>query len=292
MEYISAQFLSDTVMPWFLTSGLRILGILVGLYILHRITKRLSQKLIRKLVEQEEGGTEEEEKRREDTLIGALHTTMHIVVLLVGAMMIMSELGIDTGPLLAAAGLGGLAFGFGGQYLIKDLINGVFILFENQFRVDDVAQFGDKIGVVEDINLRRTIIRDLDGTVHNIPNGSIDIASNLSKNYGNVHIDIGVAYDTNLDKAIEVINRTGIELSEDPEWKGEIKEAPQFLRVNQFGDSAILLKVMGKTEPLEQWATTGEFRKRIKMAFDKEGIEIPFPQRVVHQANEDDDGGE
>lgn len=283
---LSAQWVQESLVPWLATSGLRVVLIIVGLYIAHRFIKRLTTKVIQKLVEQEEGGTQEEEQRREATLVRVLHTTMHIVLIIVGLLMVLSELGVNTGPLIAAAGIGGLAFGFGGQYLIKDLINGVFILFENQYRVGDVAQFNDKVGVVEDINLRRTIVRDLDGTVHNIPNGSIDISSNLSKHYGNIHLDIGVAYDTNLDKAIEVINAVGIEMSKDEGWKDKVEEAPQFLRVNKFGDSAIFLKVMGKTKPLEQWAATGEFRKRLKTAFDAEGIEIPFPQRVIHTAEE------
>jgi small conductance mechanosensitive channel len=153
---------------------------------------------------------------------------------------------------------------------------------ENQYRVGDVVCLGDTCGLVEDITPRITILRDLDGTVHHIPNGEITKASNLSKVFANVNINIGVSYSADLEKVISVINTVGKKLSSDPEWKENIIEPPQFLRVDDFADSAVVVKILGKTEPLKQWDVAGEFRKRIKLAFDKNNIEIPFPQRVVH----------
>jgi len=138
--------------------------------------------------------------------------------------------------------------------------------------------------MVEDITLRMTTLRDLDGTVHHIPQGEIKMVSNLSKKYARVNLNIGVAYNSNLEQVIEVINRTGNELANDPLFKDSVITPPRFLRVDDFADSAIVVKILGDTQPLKQWDVTGELRKRLKTAFDKEGIEIPFPQLVVHQA--------
>ena len=145
---------------------------------------------------------------------------------------------------------------------------------------------GGTCGSVEDITLRKTIVRDLDGTVHHIPNGEIKRASNKSKDFARVNLEVGVSYSDDLEKVIEVVNKVGQELAEDPEWKNDIIKAPHFLRVNDFADSAVMIKILGDTKPSKQWAVTGEFRKRLKIAFDKEGIEIPFPQRVIHSVND------
>lgn len=274
------------ITPWLLTSGLRIVFIIVGLYILHRFIKAATTKIVRSFVREDTKEPKGAEKKREETLIRAMHASIHVITIVIGVIMILSEVGVNTGPLIAASGIVGLAFGFGGQYLIKDIINGTFILLENQFRIGDVVCFGETCGLVEDINLRRTLLRDLDGVVHHIPNGDIGTASNMSKQFARVNLDIGIAYDTNLEHLISVINKVGNELAEDPEWKDKIKEPPQFLRIDKFADSAIVVKILGETQPLEQWGVTGELRKRLKIAFDKEGIEIPFPQRVVHKAQE------
>lgn len=155
---------------------------------------------------------------------------------------------------------------------------------ENQYRVGDVVCFDGTCGLVEDISLRMTTLRDLDGTVHHVPHGEIKQVSNLSKYFARVNLNISVSYNSNLEQVITVVNRVGRELAEDPHWKEHILEAPQFLRVDNFADSAIIIKILGKTRPIKQWDVAGELRKRIKIAFDKEGIEIPFPQRVIHQA--------
>ena len=141
-------------------------------------------------------------------------------------------------------------------------------------------------GLVEDINLRKTILRDLDGIVHHVPNGEIKKASNLSKQFARVNLNIGISYKENLDKVIGVINKVGKELAEDPQWKDLILKPPQFLRVDDFGESAMIIKILGETKPLKQWDVTGELRKRIKTTFDKEGIEIPFRQITIHQAKD------
>jgi small conductance mechanosensitive channel len=191
-------------------------------------------------------------------------------------------LGVAIGPLLAAAGIAGVAVGFGGQYLIRDLISGIFIIIENQYRTGDVVCFDSTCGLVESITLRMTTLRDLDGTVHHVPHGEIKTVSNLSKHFARVNLNVGVSYFSNLEHVIEVVNRVGKEMTNDPKWKDVILKAPQFLRVDDFADSAIVIKILGDTQPLKQWEVTGELRKRLKIAFDKEGIEIPFPQRTIH----------
>jgi len=200
--------------------------------------------------------------------------------------MILEQVGVMVGPILAGAGIIGLAFGFGGQYLIKDIITGFFIILENQYRIGDIVIIDSTGGMVEDISLRMTTLRDLDGFVNHIPHGDIKRVSNLSKIFARVNINIGVGYGSNIEHIIEVVNRIGKELAEDVNWKEFIISAPQFLRVNEFADSAIMIKILGETQPLKQWDVAGELRKRILIAFRKENIEIPFPQRVVHHTNE------
>lgn len=278
--------LSDEVREWLFGAGVKIVLLIVGLYLAHKAVEVLLARLIRKLITPDRFTAKEEEEKREETLIKVISVTLHVIIWIFGGMVVLSELGVDIGPLIAAAGIGGLALGFGGQYLISDIINGLFITLENQYRVGDIVCVGEVCGVVEDVNLRRTVLRDLDGVVHTIPNGEVKIASNLSHQYTRVNLNVGVSYDTDLEHAIAVINRVGNELAQDPDWQEQIREAPQFLRVDAFGDSAIELKILGETKPAQQWDVTGELRKRLKVAFDKEGIEIPYPHRVVVHKNE------
>ena len=203
---------------------------------------------------------------------------------MIASLMVLSEVGLMVAPIIAGAGIVGLAVGFGGQYLIRDIISGLFIIMENQYRVGDVVNFDGTGGVVEDISIRMTTLRDLDGTIHHVPHGEIKKVANLSKRFSRVNLDVGVAYDSDIELVIKVVNETGKALAADPEWKDRIIEAPQFLRVNDFADSAVVIKILGETQPIDQWAVTGELRKRIKIAFDEAGIEFPFPQMVVHQA--------
>jgi len=183
---------------------------------------------------------------------------------------------------LAGAGIVGLAFGFGGQYLIRDVIAGLFIILENQYRIGDVVELGAVSGMVEDISLRRTVLRDLDGTVHYVPHGEVKKASNLSQGFSRVNLDIGVAYGSDIGRVAAAVDRVGRELAADPRWREDIVQAPQFVRVQDLAGSAVIIKVLGETRPLRQWDVAGEMRRRLLDAFAREGIEIPFPQRTVH----------
>lgn len=275
--------LIDSASAWLYAHALTIAGILVAGFIVSILAQALISRLVKKLVRQGRYSKEAEEKR-EQTLIQVLSGAAHIVTWIVILLMVLSEFGVAIGPLLAAAGIVGVAVGFGGQYLIRDLITGIFIILENQFRTGDIVCLGDTCGLVESITLRITTLRDLDGTVHHVPHGEVTKVSNLSKYFSRVNLDIGVSYASDLETVIEVVNRVGVELAEDPAWKDLIVSPPQFLRVNEFADSAVVIKILGDTKPSKQWDVAGELRKRLKIAFDKAGIEIPFPQRVIHAA--------
>lgn len=276
--------LSQTIVFWLTKHGVAIFAIALLAFLFHAFGDIFFERLIRKLVPATHFHSPEAEKKREDTLIRIIQGTLHVLVWIVAGLMILSEIGIDIGPLLAAAGIAGLAIGFGGQYLIRDIVAGLFIILENQYRVGDVVCLDQTCGLVEDISIRMATLRDLDGAVHHVPHGTVSRVSNLSKEFARVNIDLGVSYSANLEQVISIVNETGKLLAEDPVWKSDILKPISFERVDSFGDSAVVIKVLGETKPLRQWAVAGEFRKRIKIAFDNAGIEIPFPQRTIHQA--------
>lgn len=267
---------------WIAAHALRITLIFVVAYLLQRFSKIFISQAIRRAIREENYLSKDAEEKREDTLISIFEQSLAVVVWITAALMVLSELGVDTAPLIASAGIVGVAFGFGGQYLIKDLISGFFIILENQYRVGDVVKIGTTSGLVEHINLRTTVLRDLDGTVHHIPNGEITIASNLASDFANINLDIGVSYEANIEDVERVVNTVCKDLAEEDDWKKDILEVPQFLRITEFADSAVIIKILGKVQPMRQWAVAGEIRKRLKVAFQKEKIGIPFPQRVVH----------
>lgn len=273
---------SEMILPWLLTHGIKVVLIIIGAFLIDKIINKFIDKAVRIAVVSSGFASAEAEKKREDTLIQIFSTTIKIAIIVITLLMVLQEFGVQIGPILAAAGIVGLAFGFGGQYLIRDIIAGLFFILENQYRIGDVVGFDNVRGLVEGISLRKTTLRDMDGTVHHVPHGEIKLVSNYSKDFARINLDLGVAYNTEMEHVIRVVNETGMKLSEDPQWAEFIIKPPQFLRVNDFADSAIIVKILGETQPLKQWEITGELRKRIKIAFDREGIEIPFPQRVIH----------
>jgi moderate conductance mechanosensitive channel len=274
----------ETIYPWLADSGLVILLLIVGAIIVQKGIGTAVERVVRKAIVPGKFSSPAEEKKREDTIIRIFNGTLNILIWILLVLMILQQLGVEIAALIAALGVAGLAFGFGAQYLIRDLISGLFIIMENQYRVGDVVGFDKTFGLVEDITLRMTTLRDLDGTVHHIPHGSITRVSNLSKEFSRVNLDVGISYDSDLEKVIEVVNQVGNDLASDAEWADKIIKPPQFLRVSDFADSAVMIKILGDTKPLKQWEVAGELRKRLKIAFDKAKIEIPFPQRVIHSA--------
>src|SRR5680860_1436645 len=216
------------VSPWFLNHGLKIIAIILIALFIRRFSGLLIEKLIRRMVIAGRFSSKEAEKKREDTLIRIFSVSATILIWGLALLMVLQELGVAIGPLLAAAGIAGLAFGFGGQYLIRDLISGLFIIMENQYRISDGVCFVETCGLVEDISLRMTTLSDLDGTVHHVPHGEVKTVSNLSKTFSRVNINLGISYSSNLEHVISVVNKVGEELAKDNEWKDQIIKAPQF----------------------------------------------------------------
>ena len=275
--------ISKVLLPWLFSTGLKVIAIIIGAVIVDKVGRFFIDKSVRELVKPDMAVPDyrEAERKREDTLIRIFDNILRITIILVLILTILPQLGINITGLLAGAGIVGIALGLGARSLIQDFLAGIFIILENVYRIGDVVCLDGTCGAVENITLRKTVLRDLDGVQHHISNGSIKKASNLSKDFARVNLNIGIAYDTNLEKVIEVVNKVGSELAEDSEWKDDILKAPQFVRVDDFGESAMIIKIVGDTKPLKQWAVAGELRKRLKIAFDKENIEIPFPQIVV-----------
>ncbi len=227
----------------------------------------------------------DEVQKRASTLSKFLVTSGQILIIAIAVLMILREFGIDIVPILTGVGVAGIAIGFGAQTLVKDYFAGIFIVLENQYRIGDVVKVAGITGLVEIIDLRRTVLRDLDGVQHVVCNGEIRVASNFTKEMSRVNLNISVSYGTDLDYAIEVINRVCNEMAADPNWAPLITKTPQVLRVDNLGDSGIDLKILGETKPIRQWDVMGEIRKRIKKTFDAEGIEIPWPHTKVYFGN-------
>ncbi|ADJ26817.1 MscS Mechanosensitive ion channel [Dehalogenimonas lykanthroporepellens BL-DC-9] len=258
---------------------MRILLIVAGAYFVYKTLKVFVTRLVQRYIEYQANTRKarEESIRRVKTINGIIVGAIGTVIAMLAGFMVLSEFNVDIGPLLASAGVVGIAIGFGAQSLIKDALNGLFIVFEDQFNNGDVVKVCGVSGTVQDLNMRRTVLRDLDGVVHIIPNGQITTVSNYTREWARVNLNVPVAYSTDLDKATTVINRVGRELADDTEFGPLIISAPQVLRVDNFGDSGIEIKILGDTKSMKQWMVTGELRRRLKKAFDQEGIEIPFP---------------
>jgi small-conductance mechanosensitive channel len=279
----------NSITEWLVQHGIKILIILVAGIILWFLIQRLIPPLVNRTVEKTKGETKKGLEKRTNTLVGVLIGISRVIIVVVVLLMILNEAGVPIGPMLAGFGIAGVAVGFGAQYLIRDLIAGIFILWENQYRVGDVAMVGGVAGLVEDVTLRKTVLRDLDGIVHHVPNGEIRVASNYSRHFSRVNLNVSVSYGTDLDRAISVINRVGEELTADKNWQGRIITPPIALRVDNLGDSGIDIKITCDVKPLEQWAVTGELRLRLKKAFDAEGIEIPWPHTKLYFGNSMED---
>jgi small conductance mechanosensitive channel len=277
---------TQSVYQWLITTGAEVLTIILVTAVALRLLRAVTDRLVQGIAD---GRRDSETKKRAETLSGVVRYTVQIVIWAVAVMMTLGALGIDIGPVLAAAGVLGLAVGFGAQSLVQDVISGFFILLEDQVRVGDVVEIAGKGGVVERLNLRMVVLRDLAGNVHYVRNNQIDVVTNLTKEFSYYVFDIGVAYRENVDEVIEVIRRVGAELREDPEYAEEILDDLEVLGVDQLGDSAVVIKARLKTQPIKQWRVGREYNRRLKAAFDAEGIEIPFPHMTVYMG-EDKDG--
>ncbi|MDK2903234.1 MAG: moderate conductance mechanosensitive channel [Clostridiales bacterium] len=253
------------------------IGVLLTL-IIAAIVIRSGNFIIQRVMEAQSKRKFPMDEKRINTLISILKSILRYTVYFIAIVTILDTLGVPVSSLIAAAGIGGLAIGFGAQNLVKDVITGFFILFEDQFAVGDYVSIDGITGTVQDIGLRVTKIQGFAGDVNIIPNGSIAKVANFTRGNNTAIVDVSVSYETNLDKAIAILEDVGKAMHEE---RPEVQETPQVLGVVDLGDNGVTLRVIAKTLPLNQWAVERELRKRIKEAFEKEGIEIPYPRTVI-----------
>jgi small conductance mechanosensitive channel len=268
-----ADLIRSTLLP--------ILFILVVAAIAARLASVFVHGIVKALLDREatEGTAQElsavELKKRIDTLddLGA-HAIQFFIVVIAG-LMILGKLGLDIGPAVAGLGVIGIAVGFGAQTLVRDYLTGALILIENQFSVGDVVRLAGVDGTVEDFNLRRTTVRDIDGVVHTIPNGEIKVASNLTRVWARINQDVTLAYGTDIDHAIQIVDEVGQAMKSDPAWRSAVLDPPRVDRVDAIGEHGVTLKILGTIRAQQRWAAAGEYRKRLLGALDANGIETP-----------------
>ncbi len=262
--------------------GLRVLVIWLLAWVGLRALAVVARRIVRSVDDGDDTVLSHREKRGQ-TVAALIRSVGRVLVFLI-ALLLTLNIFIEIGPLLAGAGVAGLAISFGAQSLVKDLIAGFFILFEDQFTVGDNVELAGKSGKVERLTLRAAVIRDLDGVLHTIPNGSIQMVSNKTRGWSRSVIEVGVAYATDVDQALSVFRDESLALARDPEWKSLVEEGgePDVLGIERLDDSAVVIRVAIRVTPGNQWKVAREFRRRIKKRLDREGIEIPFPQRTVH----------
>lgn len=271
--------LLHTTRAWLATKGLAIAVTIILALIALKATKALASRLSATLQRRTD---DPEVQKRAETLSHMIQSVLSAAILIVAAITVMGELGIAIGPILTAAGIAGVAIGFGAQSLVKNVLSGFFILLEDQLRVGDVVEVAGKSGLVEKITLRMTVLRDLSGNVHYIPNGEITVVTNMTKEYSRYVFDIGVAYRENIDEVIEVIKQVDQDLRNDPDYRDDILEPIEILGLDKFADSAVIVRARTTTKPIQQWRVGREFNRRLKKVFDEKGIEIPFPHLTLY----------
>ena len=260
-------------------SGVRVLVIVMGGWVAIAIAQRSIMALRIRIATRLD---DREAVQRAETLGRVCRYMAAVVITLVAGMLVLAELGVSVAPILGAAGVVGLAVGFGAQSLVKDYFTGFFLLLENQIRQGDVVKLGDHAGLVEEVTLRYVRLRDYDGNVHFVPNGVISTVVNMSRGHAQAVVDIGVGYGEDLDRAMEVMREVGREMRADPAHADRILDGLEIAGVENWADSAVILRARFRVAPLEQWTVRREFLLRLKRAFDANGIEIPFPQLQVH----------
>lgn len=271
----------DPVIFWMVHHGYKIALILILLVLFIRLADRYANRLVNALTPKKRRLDQEYQKRVE-TLGNVVHFILTSIFIIIATTMCFDVLSIEIGAILAAAGVLGLAIGFGAQSLVKDLISGFFILLEDQIRVGDVVEIAGKSGIVERMNLKMTILRDLSGNVHFVPNGEISVVTNMTKGYSRYVLEIGVAYRENVDEVMAVMQEVDEDLRQDPDFGPDILEPLEMLGLDEFGDSALIIKARLTTKPIKQWRVAREFRRRLKKLFDERNIEIPFPHVTLY----------
>lgn len=267
--------------------GLLLLGFAIR-WVLHRVVNRMVKRAEQPVLsDSRDPVAMARRKQRAGSLAGVLKSIVTLLVVIVIGTMILNEFGVNIAPIIASAGVVGLALGFGAQSLVKDFLSGIFILAEDQFGVGDWVDLGEANGEVEAVSLRTTRLRGLDGIVWYVPNGEILRVGNSSQNWARAVVDVGVGYESDLAQVKQVLGDVAHDLYVDERWSTVLLEEPFVTGVEAFAPDAVTLRVMIKTRPLEQWAVARELRERVKARFDATGIEIPVPQRVVWHRQQD-----
>jgi small conductance mechanosensitive channel len=282
----------DQFADWLITHGTQIVLILVLLFVALRIGRAFVRRTI-SLAVRPTGRDALQDlmlEKRQKTLASLFDAVLTITLLVIAALMIFQALGFAVGPLLASAGIAGVAIGLGAQSLVKDVLSGVFIILERQFSVGDVVRIGANSGAVEELNLRTVVLRDGDGGVHIIPNGQIDRVTVLTRDWSRLQLDLDIGYDADIDKAIAVLQRVFTTYA--TAHADLVIEPPEVLGVQNLAESSVQIRVWMKMLPGKQWAAGRELRALVKKAFDEAGIEIPFPQRTVWLRNESSSSAE
>ncbi|HWS76168.1 MAG TPA: mechanosensitive ion channel family protein [Quisquiliibacterium sp.] len=267
-------------------ASLRILAILVVAWIAYNVVTRAVRVLRMGIASRLD---DPEAVKRAETLGRVIRYLVTVVISLVAGMLVLSEMGISVAPILGAAGVAGLAVGFGAQSLVKDFFTGFFLLLENQIRQGDVVRLGNHSGVVENLTLRYVQLRDYEGNVHFVPNGNITTVVNMSRGFAQAVIDIGIAYGEQVDRVMDVMCEVGEQLAADPAYAPKLLGGFELAGVDKWADSAVMIRGRFKTVPLEQWSVRREYLRRLKNEFDARGIEIPFPQLTVHAGRAPDE---
>lgn len=304
------------IADWLIDRPLSILLILIIAWILTRVAKRALTRLVRRLVAPDRDAVRRRLKSlgvdrpelliaedpddadalarlaaqrasRAASISSVLANTAMIAIWTIAFIMILGELGLNLGPMIAGAGIAGVALGFGAQSLVKDFISGLFMLMEDQFGIGDIVDLGEAVGEVEEVALRTTVLRGIDGTVWHVPNGEIRRVGNKSQHWSTALVDVDVAYDADIESVRSVVKATAIEVCTSDEWSGDVLEEPEVLGVETLGADGVTIRMVAKTAPGAQWALQRALREALKSAFDDAGIEIPFPQRTLWLRNQD-----
>lgn len=282
LDLLQGLFSSHETLGRLVSGGGRIVLILLFAWILIAMLQRGIRALRIRIASRFD---DREAVKRAETLGRVARYIVAVVVSLVAGMLVLGELGVSLAPILGAAGVAGLAVGFGAQSLVKDFFTGFFLLLENQIRQGDVVKLGEHSGLVEEVTLRYVQLRDYEGHVHIVPNGMITSVINMSRGHAQAVMDVGVSYTTDLDRAMAVMHEVARQMREDPAHCGRILDDLEMAGVERWDDSAVVLRARLRVAPLEQWTVRREYLKRLKQAFDRAGIEIPFPQLTVHLPN-------
>jgi small-conductance mechanosensitive channel/predicted nucleic acid-binding Zn-ribbon protein len=283
IAWLQNPFRPRNMVHWLLHHGPRLLLIALGMFLFHRLSRGLSRRAVQLLSQgASKRGTLQDRENRAQTLAGVFNSALSLLVLGGGTLMMLDAVGIPIVPLMGGAAVLGLAVAFGAQNLIKDYFSGFMVLLEDQYGINDVVKIGDTSGLVEHISLRTTVLRDLEGTVHFIPHGTITTVSNQTHGWSRALFDVGIDYKEDTDRVMEVLLELGRELRRDPAYAPLILDDPEMLGVDNLADSSVVLKFFVKTRPLQQWTVKREMLRRIKKRFDELGIEIPYPHQTVH----------